>query len=113
MGNTDSSLGIVHAVRDVFSQQSELLSDTRIRNVVIMNGFYWISLAGSQMTLLPLMLTSPNFGVAMSASAVGKVYMGMAMVQVLANPLVGKMIDRIGKRKAILGGTTLMSGSML
>ena len=53
-----------------------------------MNGFYWIALAGSQMMLLPLMLTSPDYGAAMSASAVGKVYMGMALVQVLTNPLV-------------------------
>ena len=99
------SLGVFASMREALAQQTELLKDAKIRNVVMMNGFYWIALAGSQMTLLPLMLTSPDYGVAMSASSVGKVYMGMSLVQVLANPIVGVLVDRIGKTKAIIAGT--------
>lgn len=106
-------LGVLASVRDAFSQQADLLKDSKIRNVVIMNGFYWMALSGSQMTLLPLMLTSGNHGVAMCASDVGKVYMGMSLVQVLANPIVGMLVDRIGKKRAIIGGTGLLSATMV
>jgi len=105
--------GVFASMKDALKQQTELLSDPKIRNIVIMNGFYWITLSGSQMTLLPLMLTSPDYGDAMSASSVGKVYMGMSLVQVLANPIVGMIVDKIGKNKAIVGGTTLISGMIL
>jgi MFS family permease len=79
--------------------------------VVIMNGFYWVALAGSQMTLLPLLLTEPE-GLNMTATQVGQVYMGMSMVQVLGNPIIAKGVDRIGKGKAILVGCILLSTSM-
>jgi MFS family permease len=76
-----------------------------------MNCFYWIALAGSQMTLLPLILTDPE-GLAMTATNVGQVYMGMSIVQVLGNPVLAKLVDRIGKVPGIVGGCTLISGAM-
>ena len=49
------------------------------------------------MTLLPLILTDNN-GMAMTATNVGQVYMGMSVVQVLSNPLMARyLVDRIGK----------------
>lgn len=71
---------IKEAVRDAVGQWAPLMADARVRNVVIMNGFYWTALAGSQMTLLPLMLTDPS-GLAMTATGVGQVYMGMSAIQ--------------------------------
>ena len=37
----------------------------------------------------------------------------MALAQVLVNPLVGNMTDTVGKRKAMMGGISLVSGCML
>jgi len=72
---------------------------------------YWIALAGSQMTLLPLVLTDPH-GLAMSATQVGQVYMGMSLVQIFGNPIFAKMIDRVGKAPAIVTGCSLIATSM-
>lgn len=111
MNQNDANGSISVAVKSAVGQWAPLLSDPRIRNVVIMNAFYWFSLAGSQMTLLPLMLTDPS-GLAMTATGVGKVYMGMSLVQVLGNPTLAKFVDRLGKGPAIVCGCTLISSSM-
>jgi MFS family permease len=100
------------AVRDAVGQWGPLMSDSRVKHVVIMNGFYWFALAGAQMTLLPLMLTDPE-GLAMSATSVGKVYMGMSLVQVLGNPIVAHFVDQIGKVRGIVTGCALISSSMV
>jgi len=93
------------------SQWSPLLKIENVRNVVIINGFYWAALAGSQMTLLPLILTNPE-GLAFTATQVGKVYMGMSLVHVLGNPTMATLIDRMGKVNGIVGGCTFLSTSM-
>ncbi|KAI2503680.1 sugar transporter [Fragilaria crotonensis] len=100
-----------NATKTAVGQWAPLLASQQIRNVVIINGFYWVALAGAQMTLLPLLLTDPN-GLAMTATGVGQVYMGMSLVQVLGNPIVAKSVDRLGKVPAILCGCTLISASM-
>jgi MFS family permease len=99
------------ATKQALGQWAPLLSTPKIRNVIIINGFYWVALAGAQMTLLPLLLTDPN-GLAMTASQVGQVYMGMSIVQVLGNPIAAKYVDRIGKVPAMLAGCTLISAGM-
>jgi MFS family permease len=63
------------------------------------------------MTLLPLILTDPD-GLAMTATNVGQVYMGMSLVQVLGNPILAKLVDRIGKVPGIVGGCTLIASAM-
>lgn len=88
-----------------------LLSQTPVRNVCIMNAFYWIALAGSQMTLLPLILTNP-VGLNMTATQVGQVYMGMSVVQVFGGPVFAKVVDQVGKAPGIVGGCVLISSSM-
>jgi MFS family permease len=62
------------AFHTALGQWVPLLSEAPVRNVCIMNAFYWVALAGSQMTLLPLILTNPE-GLAMTATQVGQVYM--------------------------------------
>lgn len=109
--NAKASVSIREAVADAVGQWAPLMADSRVRNVVIMNGFYWVALAGSQMTLLPLMLTDPS-GLAMSATGVGQVYMGMSAVQVFGNPILAKFVDMVGKGPAIVGGSALIAVSM-
>jgi MFS family permease len=79
---------------------------------MIMNMLYWAALAGSQMTLLPLILTAQD-GLAMSATQVGHAYMGMSLVQIIGNPVFAQAADRFGKAPAIIAGCTLISGSMV
>uniref|UniRef100_A0A7S4S5L1 Major facilitator superfamily (MFS) profile domain-containing protein n=1 Tax=Ditylum brightwellii TaxID=49249 RepID=A0A7S4S5L1_9STRA len=110
-GQKENKETIADAFQNAIGQWSELMSDVRVRGVVAMNGFYWFALSGSQMTLLPLLLTDPT-GLALSATSVGKVYMGMSLVQVMCNPTLAKFADKMGKEKAILFGCALISSSM-
>lgn len=102
---------MLEASKDAIRQWAPLMADARVRNTVAMNGLYWIALAGSQMTILPLMLTDPT-GLALTATAVGKTYMGMSLVQVAGVPLMAKFVDSIGKPLAIVVGTGLITSSM-
>lgn len=106
-----SSTSVGEAIKDAVGQWAPLMRNETVRNVVVMNGFYWVALAGSQMTLLPLMLTDPS-GLAMSATGVGSVYMGMSAVQVFGNPILARFVDRLGKGPAIAGGSSLIALSM-
>lgn len=109
-GGTKSS--ILASIQSAVAQWVPLLQDSKIRNIMIMQGFYWVALAGAQMTLLPLLLTDPN-GLALTATQVGQVYMGTSMVQVLGNPVFARFTDRVlGKRMGIVTGCTLISASM-
>ena len=102
---------MMNSIQGAVSQWQPLLSDLKVRNVVMMNGFYWFALSGSQMTLLPLILTDPS-GLAMSATNVGEIYMGMSLVQVFGNPTMAKFVDKVGKVPGIVTGCTLLSASM-
>lgn len=99
------------ATKIAIGQWAPLLASPQIRNVVVVNGFYWVALAGAQMTLLPLLLTDPN-GLAMTATGVGQVYMGMSLVQVLGNPIVAKSVDKLGKVPAMICGCSMIATSM-
>jgi MFS family permease len=97
--------------RNAVGQWTPLLQNPGIRSVMIMNMLYWAALAGSQMTLLPLILTSQD-GLAMTATQVGHAYMGMSLVQIFGNPIFAQAADRFGKAPAIVAGCTLISTSM-
>ena len=103
---------LYEASRDAVGQWVPLLREKNVRNIMIMNGLYWVALAGSQMTLLPLLLTDSS-GLNFTATEVGSVYMGMSLVQIVGNPVFAKLIDRIGKAPAIVGGCSLISASMM
>jgi MFS family permease len=97
------------AIQGAIGQWVPLFRDPLIRSVMIMNGVYWIALAGGQMTLLPLILTNDlNF----TATQVGQVYMGMSMIQIFGNPIFGKLIDRVGKAPVMIGATTCIGTAM-
>ena len=89
---------IAHALKDIAEQWTTLLADPKVRPVVIMNGFYLCALSGTQLAL--------------SATAMGQVYMFMSAVQVLGNPAAGRFADQAGKRVAIVAGGSLTSVAM-
>lgn len=108
---SDPDGSIQQAFKSALGQWVPLLSEAPVRNVCIINGFYWVALAGGQMTLLPLMLTDPS-GLAMTATQVGQVYMGMSCVQVLGNPLFARVVDKVGTVPGIVGGCSMISAAM-
>ncbi|KAL7493768.1 hypothetical protein ACHAWT_002760 [Skeletonema menzelii] len=110
------SVSIPNAVKDTTEQWTRLLADKHVRPIVIMNGFYMSTFAAAQLTLLPLLLTGGGAtatgaatGLALSATAMGQVYMWMSTNQVLSNPIAGQLADRCGKSAAIVAGGTLTS----
>jgi len=109
--NTDNNDSIQKAFKSALGQWVPLLSEAPIRNVCIINAFYWVALAGGQMTLLPLLLTDPS-GLAMTATQVGQVYMGMSFVQVLGNPVFARVVDTVGTVPGIVGGCTMITTAM-
>jgi MFS family permease len=59
-------------VRTAVGQWKPIWGNREVRNAILLNSCYWVTLAGSQMTLLPLMLTDPD-SFALSATTLGKV----------------------------------------
>jgi MFS family permease len=106
-----SEESVFASMQSAVMQWRPLLENSKVRNVVVMNGFYWVALSGAQMTLLPLILTDPS-GLALSPTSVGEIYMGMSMVQVFGNPTMAKYIDKIGKVPGIVTGCSILSASM-
>jgi len=101
------------SVTEAIAQWSPLMSNDRVKNVLVLNGIYWLALSGVQMTCLPLFLTDPSGPFCMGATAVGQVYMGMSIVQVICNPGIAMLADKIGKTKAMVGGGSLLSMSIV
>mmetsp|Transcript_21879 Transcript_21879/g.43894 ORF Transcript_21879/g.43894 Transcript_21879/m.43894 type:complete len:342 (+) Transcript_21879:295-1320(+) len=103
---------VLRAFSDALAQWGPLWAEPRVRNVLAMNGLYWVSIAGSQMTVLPLLLTDPD-GLALTAAGVGQMYMGMSMVQVFGNQAAARVVDSCGRTPAIVGGCSLISIGMV
>lgn len=111
--NDKEQVSLGTATKKALAQWVPLFQNPKIRSIMVMNIFYWFALAGSQMTLLPLLLTNPSSGLNLTASQVGQVYMTMSMVQVMSNPLMARyLVDRIGKTPAIAGGCGVIASSM-
>jgi MFS family permease len=66
----------------------------------MMNSIYWIALSGSQMTVLPMMLVDPKFG--LSPSGVGGMFALMSAVGVLFAQPAGYLADKYGKPPVIV-----------
>lgn len=108
---------VSRALQDTIDQWSSLINDRKVRPLVIMNGFYMMAISGTQMTLLPLLLTNggPNStatGIALTASAMGYCYAWMSAVAVVGNPAAGRFADKAGKQTAIIAGGLLTGAAM-
>lgn len=114
--------GVLGSFSTAFAAWKKLLNDPnqQIRNIVKMNGLYWFTLSGTQMTLLPLLMVGPrmsdagmNLGLAMSAGEIGACFAFMSMVSFLFSQPMAYVADKYGKVPTILGGCGLLSASML
>ena len=94
----------------VLSQWRRLVKNKGVLNITLLNGGYWFVLSGSQMTILPLILVSDDFG--FSASMVGSVFAGMSAIGVVMTPLAARIIDSIGQVRAIIPACFVIGGAM-
>lgn len=115
--DSDVATVVRRALKDTANQWSDLIKDRNVRPIIIMNSFYMMAFSGSQMTLLPLLLTSggPNSaatGLALTATTMGYVFMWMSAVTVLGNIPSAHFADKAGKNNAIVAGGVLTSAAM-
>jgi len=97
--------------QDALGQWKPLFLEAPVRQVCLMNMYFNMAMMGGQATLLPLILIDPN-GLAMTATGIGKVFMGMSITQVACTSLFAKVTDKIGHVPGIITGCTLISAGM-
>ena len=96
--------------QSTFDQWKELLQDSRIVNMILLNSGYWFVLSGSQLTLLPLMLVGEQFQ--LSASAIGGIFAASSVVGVIFTPLAAKLLDKVGQVQCIVPACFAIGSSM-
>jgi hypothetical protein len=91
----------------------ELKKISPLRNIVLLNGSFWFALSGSQMTLLPLLLVSPDLH--LTTPQIGGTFAAMSLVSFLASQPSAYLADKYGKERGILSGCAFvcLSGASL
>ena len=90
-----------------------LFANQDVRLILGTNFVYWIALSGANMTLLPMMLVDENRGFNLATHEIGGVFAMMSAVNLVCSPFTANFIDKYGKQKAIVGGLSLASLSMI
>lgn len=80
-----------------------------LRNVVLLNGSFWFVYSGAQMTLLPILLVSPELH--LSAPEIGGTFAVMSMISFLASQPCAYLADKYGKIPGLLVGCSLIGVS--
>lgn len=96
--------------RQVMSQWRDLIHDTDIRRLLTLHGMYWATASGSQMTLLPLMISSSFH---LGAAEIGGIFTLFALVNVLCSQPVAWIADTHGRKSVILPGSILVVGCLI
>jgi MFS family permease len=102
--------GIYSIFRDTLSSWKTLMKNPRIRDIVLLNGAYWVTIAGAQMTLLPLLMVGPLLN--LGATEIGGSFAMMSVVSVLSSYRIASLADRIGKIELTVAGAVFVSGSV-
>jgi MFS family permease len=110
----DKDRGILGSFHTAYSSWYELINSAnrQISNVVVLNGLYWFTLSGTQMTLLPLVMIDPHFGLQMSAYEIGGCFAFMSIISFASSQPLAYLSDKYGKVPLMLIGCTMLSGSM-
>jgi MFS family permease len=105
--------GVIESFRSSILSWRELLnnSDKRVRDIALTNSVFWFTYSGTQMTLLPLYMVYPQFG--MGAYEIGGCFAFMSFVSFFAAQPSAVIADRFGKVENIVAGCGLLSASML
>jgi len=113
-GEKDEDKGILGSFHTAYSSWYQLLhsSNRQILNVVVLNGLYWFTLSGTQMTLLPLVMVNQHFGLQLSAYEIGGCFAFMSVISFASAQPLAYLSDKYGKVPLMLIGCTMLSGSM-
>ena len=89
----------------------ELMKSQPLNQILFVNFIFWYCLAGTQMTLLPLLMVSPHFN--LGATEIGATFAFMSLVSVFSSQPLAYLADRVGKELTIVMGAGLVGTSMI
>jgi MFS family permease len=89
-----------------YREWKKLIKTKPLRDVVLLNGVYWVALAGTQLTLLPLFMVN---GLSLGPDKIGIIFSSISVVSVLVAQPCAHMADKWGKVPTMLLGTGLLS----
>jgi len=87
-----------------------LSQNPQLRQTVGLNGMFWFTMSGTQMTLLPLLMVSPAYN--LSSYEIGGSFALMSLISFLAAQPLAAIADKYGKVPSIMAGCTMLAGSM-
>lgn len=87
----------------------ELVKNGSVRDTLFLNASYWITLAGTQFTLLPLHMVALELG----PTQIGMCFAGMSVVTVVVGQPFAWLADRVGKLPMLAVGSSLLMSSMM
>lgn len=99
----------LEAARRTVGQWGPLWRIGDLRAALVVNGAYWVGLAGINMTLVPLLLAS-QFG--LSPAEIGTTFALQAAVSVLSAGPVAWLADRLGPQRLLAPGLACMAASV-
>jgi len=88
------------AARVMVAKLSKMAVRRPLQRLGVANWAYWVSLAGVNMTVMPLKLASPD-GLALPPATIGALFAMQAAISVVAALPVGALADRIGPERMI------------
>ena len=116
--NSNSSINSGGAFSEVLGAFStagtawkELMKSPPLNHILFVHFIFWYCLAGTQMTLLPLLMVSPHFN--LGATEIGATFAFMSLVSVFSSQPLAYLADRVGKELTIVMGAGLVGGSMI
>ena len=104
---TIADVGIAGSFRVALLSWRELMKKPALRNVMLIHGAYWAAIAGTQMTLLPLMMVGPALN--LGASEIGMTFALISLTGVAASRPVAYLADKHGKLNTMIGGCALVA----
>jgi len=118
INNSNSSINSGGAFTEVLGAFStagkawkELMKSQPLNQILFVHFIFWYCLAGTQMTLLPLLMVSPHFN--LGATEIGATFAFMSLVSVFSSQPLAYLADRVGKELTIVMGAGLVGGSMI
>jgi MFS family permease len=107
---TGPSTSLRDSVRVALSSWKDLIASSPvIRETLLLNGVYWMVLSGTQLTMLPLIMTNPILH--MTVGQIGMAYATMSLFTVAVSQPISYLADHHNKNHIMLTGCALVSAS--
>jgi hypothetical protein len=87
-----------------------LSQNPQLRQTVGLNGMFWFTMSGTQMTLLSLIMVSPAYN--LISYEIGGSFALMSLISFLTAQPLAAIADKYGKVPSIMAGCTMLAGSM-